>query len=292
MSEIINKNESKADIDNYDTHEREDSIEEKYEYNLQYLANVNRHERDERIVFDEGPHIYYIDGSCEGYISCTTLNHSHFEHFDADAIIKKMMSSSKWPQNKYYGQSPDEIKESWNINRDEAANAGTKMHYDIECYYNKMKVENDSIEFSYFTNFEKDIGSKLKPYRTEWTVFHEELKIAGSIDMIYENDDGTLLIYDWKRCKEIVKTNGFGKWGNKECIEHLPDSNYWHYCLQLNTYKAILEEKYGKKVGDLYLVCLHPNNKNGDYLRIKVVDLQEEVKELFALRRKDVEKRK
>jgi len=155
-----------------------------------------------------------------------------------------------------------------------------------------MNVENDSIEFSYFTNFEKDIGSKLKPYRTEWMVFHEELKIAGSIDMIYENDDGTLLIYDWKRCKEIVKTNGFGKWGNKECIEHLPDSNYWHYCLQLNTYKAILEEKYGKKVGDLYLVCLHPNNKNGDYLRIKVVDLQEEVKELFALRRKDVEKRK
>ena len=89
MSEIVNKNENKADIDNCDVREREDSIEEKYEYNLQYLANVNRHERDERIVFDEAPHIYYIDGSCEGYISCTTLNHSHFEHFDADAIIKK-----------------------------------------------------------------------------------------------------------------------------------------------------------------------------------------------------------
>ena len=42
------------------------------------------------------------------------------------------------------------------------------------------------------------------------------------------------------------------------CIKHLQDSNYWHYCLQLNTYKALLEKNYGVKVKDLYLVCLHP----------------------------------
>lgn len=70
-----------------------------------------------------------------------------------------------------------------------------------------------------------------------------------------------------------------------ECIEHLPDSNYWHYCLQLNTYKAIIEEKYGKKVDEMYLVCLHPENKNKSYQRIKVEDLQKEVGELFKLRK-------
>jgi len=67
--------------------------------------------------------------------------------------------------------------------------------------------------------------------------------------MVFEKEDGTLLIYDWKRSKEIKKTNPFNKWANKEEIEHLPDSNYWHYCLQLNTYKAILEDKYGQKSG-------------------------------------------
>jgi hypothetical protein len=102
--------------------------------------------------------------------------------------------------------------------------------------------------------------------------------------MIFENEDGTLQIYDWKRCRDIKKNDGFGKCANKECIEHLPDTNYWHYCLQLNTYKAILEEKYDKKITDLYLVCLHPDNKNKNYQRIKVVDLQEEVKDLFRLR--------
>ena len=255
-----------------------------FAYDIHYLANLNKHERDSRIVFDEGPHIYYIDGSCEGYISCTTLNHSHFEHFNADAIIKKMMSSKKWPQNKYYGKTVAEIKALWDANRDEAAAAGTKMHYDIECYYNKCPNENDSIEYGYFNEFLKD-HPEFRPYRTEWTVFHEELKIAGSIDMVYEKEDGNLMIYDWKRSKEIVKTNGFNKWGNKECIEHLPDSNYWHYCLQLNTYKAIIEEKYGKKVDEMYLVCLHPENKNKSYQCIKVKDLQKEVGELFKLRK-------
>ena len=252
-----------------------------------FLAKLNAHERDSRIVFDEGPHIYYIDDSCDGYVSVTTFNHHNFEHFDADAIIKNMMSSTRWPQSKYYGQTVDEIKAGWDKNRDEAAEAGTKMHYDIECYYNKCPNENDSIEYEYFRNFLKDYPD-LKPYRTEWTVFHEELKLAGSIDMVFEKEDGHLLIYDWKRSKGIVKTNGFGKWGQKECIEHLPDTNYWHYCLQLNTYKAILEEKYGKIVDELYLVCLHPENKNKNYQRIKVVDLQDEVKGLFDLRRKEL----
>ena len=53
-----------------------------------YLAKLNPHARDERIVFDEGPHIYYIDGSSTGYMSVTTFNHAHFEKFDADKIIQ------------------------------------------------------------------------------------------------------------------------------------------------------------------------------------------------------------
>ena len=59
-----------------------------------YLSQKNPHERDLCIVFDEGPHIYTIDGDSD-YMSVTTWNHSHFPHFDADAIIIKMMKSLK-----------------------------------------------------------------------------------------------------------------------------------------------------------------------------------------------------
>ena len=73
-----------------------------------------------------------------------------------------------------------------------------------------------------------------------------------------------------------------------ECIEHIPDTNYWHYCLQLNTYKAILEKNYNKQIKDMYLVCLHPENKNNSYQRIKVVELKNEIISLFHLRKEQL----
>lgn len=252
---------------------------------IDYLANKYPHPRDSHITFEEGPHIYTIDGDSD-FTSVTTWNHSHFEGFDADKIITNMMKRDNWPKSKYFGKTREEIKAGWDKNRDEAADAGTKMHYDIECYYNNCPKENTSIEYGYFNKFLENFRD-LKPYRTEWMIYHEDLKLAGSIDMVFEGEDGNLLIYDWKRCREIRK-NGFDKYAKKECIEHLPDSNYWHYCLQLNTYKAILEEKYDKKVTELYLVCMHPDNANKSYQRIKVADLQKEVKDLFEERKKEM----
>ena len=253
-----------------------------------YLSNQNPHPRDARIAFDPIPHVYTVDNDASiKYTSVTTWVHSHFEHFDADAIIDGMMRSKRWPENKYYGMTKDEIKAAWDTNRDQAASAGTDMHYNIELYYNHVTPLSelpDTPELTYFRKFAADYAPSLRPYRTEWMIFHEEARLSGSVDMVYENidpttgaPDGTLSIYDWKRCKEIIKADPFGKFAKTEALSHLPDTNYWHYCLQLNTYKAILQEKYGKVVTDLYLVCLHPNNKNGSYLRIKVADLQEDV---------------
>lgn len=251
---------------------------------MDFLAKANPHERDDHIEFDEPTHTYTIDGDST-FTSVTTWNHTHFKEFDADAIIANMMNSHRWPSNKYFGMTPDEIKAAWDKNRHEAATAGTKMHYDIECYYNDIDVENDSVEFKYFMEFVVD-HPDLMPYRTEWTVYDKELKLAGSIDMVYENEDGTLRIYDWKRSKGIVRNKQFEEYSTKECISHIPDTNFWHYALQLNTYKAILEKNYDKKVTELKLVCLHPIQKT--YQLIDVPELTEEMEELFKHRATDL----
>jgi len=123
---------------------------------------------------------------------------------------------------------------------------------------------------------------KLIPYRTEWTVFDEDLGLAGSIDLCFIKPDGTIAIYDWKRSKEIKQSSSFYvKYSKNPVLSHIPDLNYWHYSLQLNIYKQILERKYGKTVSEMCLVCLHPNHKN--YQRISVVDMSTEVNELFGL---------
>ena len=245
------------------------------------LAERNKHHRDKNITFEEGPHIYTINGDAS-FTSVTTWGHSHFAKFDSDKIISNMITTKKRTQNKYYGKTASQIKGEWNKNCKEAAAAGTKMHYDIECFYNESyKNTNQSIEFTYFMNFHNVYGVKLKPYRTEWMVYHDDYRLAGSIDMIFENPDGTLQIYDWKRCKEIKKYNAWNNFAITHGLDDLPDTNFWHYSLQLNTYKKILQEKYEKTVTDMYLICLHPDNNNGNYIRIKVPDLQDKLSQLL-----------
>jgi hypothetical protein len=104
--------------------------------------------------------------------------------------------------------------------------------------------------------------------------------------MIYENPDGTLSIYDWKRSKNITRINQFNKFGISLPICHLPDSNFWHYALQLNIYKYILETKYEKKVKELYLVRLHPNAVEKNYELIQLPILSREIDELIEERNK------
>ena len=153
---------------------------------LDYLAKKNAHERDLRIQFEEASHVYTVDGD-RTFMSVTTWNHHHFPKFDADKIIRQIISSPKHktdPAYKYYMMTAEQIKLMWDTNRDTASSSGTNMHYDIECYYNQIPVSNDSVEYKYFQNFVAE-NPQLNAYRTEWTVFHEELKIAGSVDMVY-----------------------------------------------------------------------------------------------------------
>lgn len=247
------------------------------------LTKKNAHERDANISFDEGPHVYTI-GGYSGFISVTTWVHSHFSKFDADKILQSMFNGKKMkdPTYKYYGMTKEEIKELWSSN--DAAKKGTAMHYDIECFYNDMEVINDSDEYGYFLKFAEDYKN-LKPYRTEWIVYYEELQLAGSIDMVFEDENKDLWIYDWKRTKELSPESFGNRMATTPCLSHLPDCHFWQYALQLNIYRGILEHKYGKKIKGMCLVRLHPENMYKTYERIEVPFLHEEIETLFQDRK-------
>lgn len=273
---------------------------------MSVLKQFNFHQRDENIHFEAEGHKYYISTDINSnYTSVTTFIHSLFTPFDADKIIEKIMKSKSWKEgHKYWNMSPEQIKYHWSNNGGNVSQLGTNLHYEIECFmnndilhpnYNHSDLLNKYFEFyaeniptkewSYFLQFVQETPN-LKPYRTEWTIYHEDLKLAGSIDMVYENPDKTLIIYDWKRVKNITPVNHFNQYSINNLICHVPDTNFWHYALQLNIYKAILEEKYQKKVVGLNLVRIHPESVEKTYELINIPFLTLEIKDLFQERKK------
>jgi hypothetical protein len=288
------------------------------------LATNFPHERDKNIEFYSQGHRYEIrTDPRKRYTSVTTLVHSQFPKFDADAIIAKIMRSKGWvPGHKYWGQTAAEIKALWNSSGAAAAGSGTNLHEQIELFMNdsrfsfvythnellqeyniaKKYIEDatatatttatttasatatataTALEWDFFIQFVAD-HPHLKPYRTEWLIYHEDAKVAGSIDMVYENPDGTLEIYDWKRCKDIIKVNDWNETSTNPQLKHIPATNFWQYSLQLNLYKRILEDKYGKTVTKLCLVRLHPDAIDATYELLEVPFLLKEINDLFT----------
>lgn len=268
------------------------------------LSLRNGNHRDVLVSFEPEAHHYEIkDGrpSKVQYKSVTGWNSSHFESFDENAVVVKMMKGKSWKEgHKYWGMSEAEIKQQWADIRDVACLRGELMHKAIEAFMNlpcKVKsggrdvagVKNSfrstlgdllvefqtriqetpvvparvidflSVQWPYFLKYVAD-HSKLVPYRTEWRIFDEDIKICGTIDMVYLNADGSLSIHDWKSSREI-KTHepvaNFRRFSTTPAIGHIPDLNYWHYVLQLNSYKYLLESKYGFRVSEMALVRIH-----------------------------------
>lgn len=236
---------------------------------------VNSHVRDKRLKFFKDEHIYLIDNN-PNTISGTTFIHKFFPDFDGPKIAPFVA--------KKRGITPEEVLLEWEIERQKSADLGTELHSDIELYFDN-KSTNDKKEFQHFLKLLQTIEN-VELYRTEWRIFDDILMLAGTADTIFRKKDGTFVIYDWKRSKEIKK-KGFPIFGTTETqkgigvCKDIEDCNHQHYCLQLNLYKRILEEHYfGEgQVSEMYFVQLHPNFDT--YELFKVPNMQGKIDEMY-----------
>jgi serine/threonine protein kinase len=235
-------------------------------YDLKINTNLDHSQdsytQDAYITFDPSEHIYLYKG--REFASVSTVVSKFFREFNPIDNSKRVAERE--------GVTQMEIMERWDEAGVESREEGTFMHAQIESILNHehpllttnfeykgqyVKInENISIEkeLKYFQNFMRE--NQVHPYRTEWRICDEDREIAGTIDLLCKNGDD-FEIYDWKRSRKALPDETIWAYG-KDGLEHIPDISFYHYALQQNLYKYILEKNYGIHVSKMHIVIFHP----------------------------------
>ena len=237
--------------------------------------------QDKLISFEEVSHTYNVIGGGE-MRPVSSVIAMFFEPFNAEVVSIRKCSGDLVAAAK--------LREEWDARGSIASQAGTFLHKQIENYLNdktepqtyKCDVEYNgkflqlnkrvdiSKEWSFFKAFDK--ATTYQPFRTEWCIYDKEARMAGTVDLICARPDGTYELYDWKRSNKVDpnETNQWSKGING--LEHLPDTSFYHYCLQQNLYRYMLEKNYGIKISRLNLVVLHPDFSNYNIVPVPFMD--------------------
>jgi len=218
------------------------------------------------LEFDPVHHVYTQNGVT--LTSVTTFISTLFKKFNPTLTIAGMKKSPNWPQSKYFGMTDDEIKTLWTRDGETASRLGTELHAFIEEYYLTGNANHDSVEFQQFLDFAKQ--AKLVNTLNEHRLVSSRFQLAGTVDCIATNEDGTYDVYDWKRCKDMNTSYGHSIHPQ---LSHIPSSNFWKYSIQLNLYRMLMEES-GMVVRDMYIVCFHPEHLGFQKYKVGRMDLE------------------
>ena len=207
-----------------------------------HLARANPLPRDSRIRFDEHSHSYTIDGRVLAPRSVTGLLHEFTSEFNPDRALVAMKSGRDWLYKKHemeqlgLSTEDDEILRRWKMNGQVSSARGTLLHYHAEQMANGSEIEMPhSPEFTQANSlFDHLLGMGLRPFRTELSMFHCGLRLAGQADLVCRDGDGNLVIVDWKRVRCIKTENNYGCM--RYPLDHLDECSYWVPPVRINIF--------------------------------------------------------
>lgn len=236
-----------------------------------------------KITFTENDH-KYIDSKNNSYISVTTIIGEAFEKFDSVKIAKQICEKR--------GKTWQELVKEWEDAGKAATTLGTRVHenceYQINGEFDKMHTSSSTnvYEQILFNLAYKEVNKLLLDknilkLETEKLIFSPTLKIAGSIDLFVTYKNGTYGIFDWKILSKGLSQFGFNnKCGILNATKNIPDSNYWHYALQLQIYELLLKvENYIPN--DAVVTRTLNVFTDGKFSQHEMPELKEECKELI-----------
>lgn len=216
-----------------------------------------KYSKDKKVVFNPENHTYFKGN--KQLTSVTTLLGKFKNKFDSDHWSKVIAKRENTTQ--------EVILAKWKEKAFKSTEIGTAIHKIFEDYangnysllYGELDFDFMELKPKYFLDFNYKsivaidfikkffVTNRLIPIESEFIVYNDF--IAGQVDMICKDHHGNYYILDFKTNEEIKK-NSFGK-NMIGCLDFLPDSSYYHYCIQLSVYKELLKPLNIEK---LYLV--------------------------------------
>ena len=196
---------------------------------------------DNNIYLIEDIHKYQLHDDPEmEFTSCTTFAKYFFQPFDKIGIANNLTTSHV----KYINMTPRELISDW----DKIAEEGTAVHNEIEEFINN-KTEPKKVKSKIAVEWIKKNVTDRYDIFSEVMIYSKELALAGSIDvLLFDKEDGTYKILDWKTSRKIDTTSFRNRRGHQRASANLLDCNYIHYSIQLSLYQYILEKYYGLKI--------------------------------------------
>lgn len=233
------------------------------------------------IEFFEDTHKYQstINGTLVSYVSGTAFIGQFFKPFDQNGMIAKKCAERE-------GVSVEEIQKRWAETGRQATTLGTRCHEcceDVELgrkeLRNTPQNEKEQKMFDNAVKSAKALYNKLDIVGVEKIVFSPYLKIAGTIDLLAKSKkDGSYVIVDHKTNKSIDIEDKWNKFALPP-IQHLHDTNFIHYGLQLNLYQYILQsEGYAPRDAKFTLLLNHISEEGNKF--IPLPNLQMEIRDM------------
>lgn len=188
-----------------------------------------------KVVYNDKWHTYTLDGG-KKLTSSTKFVKQFFPPFDSDkwsAIIAKRD-----------GKTQAQVLKEWADKAKTSTDFGTGVHEYVEALLKKeVPVRNNNPRVKAVRNNVRATVESLiqewEPIGIEKIVFND--KVSGTLDVLFKHkwEENRYLLGDWKTNKEITKDNKYNQYGLSP-IQHIPDTNFYHYALQLSLYQFLL----------------------------------------------------
>ena len=196
------------------------------------------------IKFNEELHRYVTEDTGSELVSVTTLIGKYKPKFDKKENATRVANRE--------GLTVDFVLDMWEKEKNKACDYGTSIHKVMEDFLIEGKKEDKYYDlYRSYEYHAKQLFYKHKNFKSEEMVYNIPSLVAGTADLIYENDK-SFYIGDFKTNKRFNYQSDFNEFMTGP-VSHLSVCEFNTYALQLSLYALLYERMVNKKCAGLVI---------------------------------------